>query len=541
MATTPPTPRVGVAVIICNAKGELVIGKRAGSHGAGSWAFPGGHLEMGESFFTCAERETLEETALRVKGVKIVAVTNDVFDAALKHYATIFVQCVLEDADAEPRTMEPNKCEATGGGAGVGTARGLVDLAGKMSSLIEKPAPSKGRGRLAFLKTKRAIAILTILVVVSVVLIVINTYTSALGATHELSPHNSKSISSEDNIGDSLGSGNGSSNGSSSDGSTSGGQQNSTSGGGNGNGTNEDSGDDEPKNGNPPKQPSLWRPKNSSSIADGTPLRIMCLGASIIRGEVSTDNNGFRKTFRGDLANLGAPINMVGSQRNGDMPDNDMEAYGGNRVSQIHDHAKKIVPKQVPNVFIINVGTNNVLQYKDTDVAGVHMEAFIDYLLKASPRATVVLSTLLTNTVPNREPLILDINRQFRELYQKYENKAVVLAELHYSEGLPGRPTAEDISDDGSHPTDKGYEIMGHLLADAVKEADERGFLRWPENGLAYDGDKGRIDATVAKTTEIPAPKPTDSASGTSSDGKAVENSDATATVSTTDSVTSGK
>ncbi|KAJ3554322.1 hypothetical protein NPX13_g10645 [Xylaria arbuscula] len=112
MATaTPPNPRVGVAAIICNEKGELIMGKRAGSHGAGSWAFPGGHLEMGESFFACAERETLEETGLRVKGVKVVAVTNDVFDAASKHYITIFTQCIMEDAGAQPKTMEPNKCE----------------------------------------------------------------------------------------------------------------------------------------------------------------------------------------------------------------------------------------------------------------------------------------------------------------------------------------------------------------------------------------------------------------------------------------------
>ncbi|KAI1355322.1 NUDIX hydrolase domain-like protein [Xylaria sp. FL0043] len=112
MAATPPSnPRVGIAVILCNAKGELLMGKRKGSHGAGSWAFPGGHLEMGESFFECAERETLEETALRVKGVKTVAVTNDVFDAASKHYITIFVQCVMEDANDQPKTMEPNKCE----------------------------------------------------------------------------------------------------------------------------------------------------------------------------------------------------------------------------------------------------------------------------------------------------------------------------------------------------------------------------------------------------------------------------------------------
>ncbi|KAI1420672.1 SGNH hydrolase-type esterase domain-containing protein [Xylaria sp. FL1777] len=372
-----------------------------------------------------------------------------------------------------------------------------------MSSLTEKPLPSPGRGRLAFLKKKRSIAILTFLVVVSVVLI-------ALGATHELTPHTSNSVGTEDSLSDSLGTGNSgssdgnsSSNGSNGSNGDSSGGHNSTSSDGDHGGTNDDSnndddGDDQDSQGDPHKKPSLWRPKNSSSIADGTPLRIMCLGASIVRGELSSDRNGFRRTLRGDLEKLGAPINMVGTQRNGNMPDNDFEAYGGNRITQIHDHAKKIVPQEQPNVFVINVGTNNVLQYRDTDVAGRDMEAFIDYLLRASPRATVVLSTLLTNNVPNREPLILDINRQFRELFPKYQNKTVVLAELHPSAGLPGRPQPGDISYDGSHPTDRGYEIMGHILAQAVQEADQRGYLRWPEDGLPYDGEVGRVDAAAA-------------------------------------------
>ncbi|KAI1433914.1 nudix domain-containing protein [Xylaria sp. CBS 124048] len=111
MSTAPINPRVGIASILCDDKGDVLIGKRKGSHGAGTWAFPGGHLEMGESFFECAERETAEETGLRVKAVKILATTNDVFDAASKHYITVFVLCVKEEKDAEPQTLEPNKCE----------------------------------------------------------------------------------------------------------------------------------------------------------------------------------------------------------------------------------------------------------------------------------------------------------------------------------------------------------------------------------------------------------------------------------------------
>ncbi|KAI0096674.1 SGNH hydrolase-type esterase domain-containing protein [Nemania sp. FL0031] len=334
-----------------------------------------------------------------------------------------------------------------------------------MTSDIEKPPSSLGRGRLAFLKTKRAIAALGVLVIVSIVLIV-------LGAKNVLTPNNNNT------------------NGSSGD-------------------NNSDIDDPTDKSGN-------WRPANASSIAEGVPLRIMCLGASIVRGEFSNDDNGFRDTFRADLAKLGVPINMVGSQRFGNMTDNDLEAYGGNRVQQIHEHAKDIVPKLKPNLFVINVGTNNVLQRRDTDVAGAHMEAFIDYLLSASPRATVVLSTLLTNTVPDREPLILDINQQFRDLFQKYTNKTVVLAELHPSAGLPGRPQVEDIGEDGSHPTDHGYEIMAHLLSEAVLDANARGYLRWPvENGLAYDGELSRVNATNTETTELPPPKTTRSTTRT--------------------------
>jgi 8-oxo-dGTP diphosphatase len=62
---------------------------------------PGGHLEYGEEIFACAERETLEETGLQVRAVKMMTVTNDVFDEG-KHYITLFVKCEMEDPDANP-------------------------------------------------------------------------------------------------------------------------------------------------------------------------------------------------------------------------------------------------------------------------------------------------------------------------------------------------------------------------------------------------------------------------------------------------------
>ncbi|KAI6084313.1 carbohydrate esterase family 3 protein [Hypoxylon rubiginosum] len=326
--------------------------------------------------------------------------------------------------------------------------------------------------RFSFLRTKRAIATLTFLVVASVVLI-------ALGATHVLQPNTGNSASGGGNDGSSE------SNGDTLD-------------------SNEQSSDTNTTADGITTASSNWKPANSSSIADGTPLRIMSLGASLVRGEFSTGDIGFRKTMRDELIALNAPVNMVGSQRFGDMLDNDLEAYGGNRVDQIHEHATHIVPQLQPNVFLIQVGTNNVLQNRDVDKAGEHMEAFIDYLLAISNRSTVIFSTCLTNTVANCEPRILDVNQQYRELIKKYDSKPVLLAEMHPSEGFPDRPQAADIGPDGTHPTDFGYGLMGHIFTKSIQEADRKGYLRWPvENGLERDGEVGRAEET-ATTSELP-------------------------------------
>ncbi|KAI1337258.1 carbohydrate esterase family 3 protein [Xylariaceae sp. FL0016] len=322
--------------------------------------------------------------------------------------------------------------------------------------------------RLSFLRTKRAIAALSLLVVVSVVLI-------ALGATNTIGPGRSHTNSAS------------SASSASQDGNSS----------------------------------DAWRPDNSSTLASGTPLRIMCLGASLVRGEFSTDMNGFRRTLRLQLADDLGPgvVNMVGSQRYGVMLDNDEEAYGGNRVEQTYAHATAVVPQYLPNLFVIQSGTNNVLQDNGVGTAGADMEALIDYLLKASPRATVIFSTCLTNTVEGAEPGILRVNDQYRALIAKYDRQAVLLAEMHPSSGLPNRPQVADIGPDGTHPYDHGYDLMGDIFVQSIRDADARGYFRWPEdNGIAYDGETGRTSTAVTSTTTAePTPSATSSTTGGSS------------------------
>ena len=101
-------PQVGVGVFV-NKDGKILVGKRKGSHGAGTWALPGGHLEPGESFEACCKREVLEETGLTIKNISPVVFTNDIFHDEGLHYITLFFKSEYESGEAI--VVEPLQCE----------------------------------------------------------------------------------------------------------------------------------------------------------------------------------------------------------------------------------------------------------------------------------------------------------------------------------------------------------------------------------------------------------------------------------------------
>lgn len=100
-------PKVGVGVMIFK-DGKVLMARRKGSHGAGMYSFPGGHLEYMESFEDCAKRETKEECGIEIKNIKFQYLTN-VKKYAPKHYVHIGV--TAEWASGEPQIMEPEKSD----------------------------------------------------------------------------------------------------------------------------------------------------------------------------------------------------------------------------------------------------------------------------------------------------------------------------------------------------------------------------------------------------------------------------------------------
>lgn len=111
-ADVAPVVRVGVGVLLVDDMGRVLVGRRRGSHGAGTLQLPGGHLEVGESFEECASRELAEETGIVLApgSFSHAHTTNDVMPDDEKHYVTIFMASHVPEG-LQARTLEPHKCE----------------------------------------------------------------------------------------------------------------------------------------------------------------------------------------------------------------------------------------------------------------------------------------------------------------------------------------------------------------------------------------------------------------------------------------------
>ncbi|KAL6231701.1 hypothetical protein BDW75DRAFT_233408 [Aspergillus navahoensis] len=214
-------------------------------------------------------------------------------------------------------------------------------------------------------------------------------------------------------------------------------------------------------------------------------LRILPLGASITWGLFSEIGNGYRKPLRDQLRYDGWAVNMVGSQENGPMTDNDVEAKSGDTVVQVQDKAQRSL-RYKPNIVLINAGTNDCRLNEDIENVGYRMRSLIESLVGAEDMAetVIVLSTLLPSLDRNTSINTPSVNAQYRDLVttMRKEGTSIILADMNPEEGQPahGWIAHPDDFGDVTHPNDQGYAKMAYLWYRAIMKANEQGLIKEP-------------------------------------------------------------
>ncbi|KAL4906648.1 SGNH hydrolase-type esterase domain-containing protein [Aspergillus multicolor] len=210
--------------------------------------------------------------------------------------------------------------------------------------------------------------------------------------------------------------------------------------------------------------------------ANNIPLRILPLGASITWGQNSPTGNGYRLHLRTQIVSAGWLVDMVGSKKNGDMIDNDVEAHPGDTITQVAAASQNSYVYK-PNIVLINAGTNDCRLNIGISSAGERMRSLIQGLLDAAdPNAKplIVLSTLLPSGQPEIARNSPSVNAQYRQLVQDMRNQGVkiVLAEMNGANQriqYPAdytNPTTGQVDD--AHPNDEGYRKMAAIWYEAI-------------------------------------------------------------------------
>jgi 8-oxo-dGTP diphosphatase len=105
ISTVTRTILVAAAVLVENGR-VLLSQRKAGTHLAGAWEFPGGKVEPGEDPRTALRRELREEVGIEAIVGEIVDATFHRYEEAQKSVLLLFFEAEREEHSPEPRPID---------------------------------------------------------------------------------------------------------------------------------------------------------------------------------------------------------------------------------------------------------------------------------------------------------------------------------------------------------------------------------------------------------------------------------------------------
>jgi lysophospholipase L1-like esterase len=183
------------------------------------------------------------------------------------------------------------------------------------------------------------------------------------------------------------------------------------------------------------------------------PVRVMPLGDSITDGLQSS--GGYRSDLWQYMKADGMNADFVGSRSGGppQLGDRDDEGHPGWRIRQLSDHARDWLLKYRPDIVLLQIGTNDVIQRWGLPAAPSRLSALLDLVTATVPTAQVYVATIT--------PLAGRLNDARARAYNAtipgiVSAKAAAGRHVHLVD-MHSALSKDDLSRDGIHPTNGGY------------------------------------------------------------------------------------
>jgi lysophospholipase L1-like esterase len=187
------------------------------------------------------------------------------------------------------------------------------------------------------------------------------------------------------------------------------------------------------------------------------PASIMPLGDSI------TDGLGVTGAYRTDLWQFlstdGHLPAFVGSRSQPGPPQLAQRSYEGHpgwRINQLDARVQDWVRQYKPQVVLLHIGTNDIIQNYRLDSAPARLDALIGHIQAADPEVRIYVATLIPFADGTREARSRRFNAALANIVsgRSARGQQVYLVDLHSA------LTTADLGPDGVHPTPSGYSKM---------------------------------------------------------------------------------
>ncbi len=256
----------------------------------------------------------------------------------------------------------------------------------------------------------------------------------------------------------------------------------------------------------------LFTCSSSQPLATTTPIRVMSLGDSICRRNMSF--------LRPVVAKSGLNIDWVGTKKNGPSPDPENECHGGWKAAEVIGAMpppswvspdtpilSHWVSSTKPNIVLMMLGTNDFFNSGDPKKVPEHLENIIDTIHKNNSNTHIAVASITPFGWSSGNKKVSSLNVQISGLVKKKQAQG---KKVHFVDMFSAVPLS-GLSSDGVHLNDKGNRAMAKTWFTALKKIikDNGKFTRTtiPTKIASPSSKQNSSQVTLATPNQTPTQK----------------------------------